>query len=110
MTADDFRWIIGIAVTVVISVGGLLAAAFRSISSRIDTQMVSLRAHADTQVAELHGRVNKVKDDYVRRDDMDKHMTRIDGNVNELRREFRDSHEDTNRKLDAIMERLPPRS
>ena len=98
MTADDLRWIVGIALTTVLAVAGMLVAAFRAIAVKIE-------AH----IAVLHGRVNKVKDDYVRRDDMDKHMARFDGNVNELRREFRDSHKDTNAKLDAIMERLPPR-
>lgn len=98
MTADDLRWIIGIAVTAVVAVGTMLAAAFRNLSG-----------HINAQVAVLHGRVNKVKDDYVRRDDLDKHLARIDGNVNELRREIRESHADNNTRLDAILNRLPPR-
>jgi hypothetical protein len=99
MTADDLRWMIGIALSAVLAIGGMLVAAYQKMTTRIDGKTDA-----------LHERVNKIREDFVRRDDMDKHMIRFDGNVNELRREIRASHEDTNRRLDALLERLPPRS
>lgn len=97
---------IGVGVSASLGLLSLLIAAFNRLAGRIDRSGADLRSKIDTGHAELHARVNKVKDEYVRRDDLDRHMVRIDGNVNELRREISAAHKDTNDRLDKIMERL----
>ena len=74
---SDLKWVIGIAVSMVLSFGGVMVGAFRNVSAKIAT---------------LHGRVDDVKEKYVRRDDLDGHIQRLDGNVRDLREEMRENH------------------
>ena len=48
-------------------------------------------------------RVNRVKDEYVRRVDLDGHIVRLDRSVNALAAEMRNSTVATNQRLDAIL-------
>ena len=48
--------------------------------------------------AELHERINRVRDEFVRRDDLDAHMARIEKTMVEMRAELR-------AMFDAIMKR-----
>ena len=52
----------------------------------------------------LHERINRVRDDYVRRVDLDGHMTRIDQNVKEMREESREGTREINRRLDSLLQ------
>lgn len=94
---EEIKWLIGIGVTMVLAFGGMLIGSFRNLSARI--------AAGDDR---LHERVNRVRDEYVRRDDLDGHLQRIDGNVNELRREIREGQVDTQRRLDRLLDRVSP--
>ena len=78
---DDLKWIVGIAVTLTLALVTTIIAAFRNLANRIS---VGNR--------DLHKRVDDVKDKYVRRDDLDGHILRIDQNVRELRDEMRENH------------------
>jgi len=73
----DLKWVIGIAVSMVISFGGIMITTFRNMS---------------TKIAKTHDRIDDVKDKYVRRDDLDGHLTRIDRTVHEIREEMRENH------------------
>lgn len=84
----DLKWIIGILVTVALTLGGSIIAAFRNLAGRIATGN-----------RELHNRVDDVKDKYVRRDDLDSHIRRLDESVGEIRQEMRENHRQV---LDAI--------
>lgn len=88
---DELRWLIGIGVTIM----GMIVGGFYHLSGRIKS--------GDD---DLHERVNKVRDEYVRRTDLDGHLARIDGNVNELRREIREGQKDTTERLDRILDRM----
>lgn len=74
---SDLKWAIGIAVTMIMAFGGIMVGTFRNVSMKI---------------AGLHGRVDEVKEKYVRRDDLDGHINRIDTNLRELREETRQNH------------------
>lgn len=54
----------------------------------------------------LHERINRVRDEYVRRVDLDGHMARIETNVKELRDENREGTRDINRRLDQMLTSL----
>lgn len=89
---DDIKWIIGTAVTVSIAYTIALIGAFRNLSSRI--------SHGD---GDLHKRVDRVKDDYVRRDDLNSHLDRMDKNVEKLRDEIQRARDETNQRLDNLI-------
>ncbi|NUR12312.1 MAG: hypothetical protein HOQ20_10795 [Bradyrhizobium sp.] len=57
----------------------------------------------------LHERINRVRDEYVRRVDLDSHMVRIETNVKELREEGREGTREINRRLDQVLTTLQPR-
>lgn len=52
---------------------------------------------------ELHARINKVRDDFVRKDDLDGHLTRIDSNIKELKSGLKENGTEMNRRLDKII-------
>ena len=80
----DLKWVIGLAVSMVLAFGTIMIGAFRNVSAKI---------------AELHGRVDDVKEKYVRRDDLDGQIMRIDQNVRDLRDEMRANHQELIRAL-----------
>jgi len=77
----DLKWIIGIGAGLLLSFATMLIGAFRNLANRISANS-----------ATLHTKIDKVKDDYVRRDDLDGHIQRIDENVRDLRHEMRENH------------------
>jgi hypothetical protein len=56
----------------------------------------------------LHERINRVRDEFVRRDDLAAHLERVDKQFDDLRAEVRRSGENTDRKLDEIRRTLSP--
>ena len=80
----DLKWVIGLAVSMVLAFGTVMIWTFRNVSAKI---------------AGLHGRVDDVKEKYVRRDDLDGHIMRIDQNVRDLRDEMRSNHKEIIRAL-----------
>lgn len=57
------------------------------------------RKHTDELTAELHKRINRMQENYARRDDLDKHMETIEGMVNSIR----DEQRETNRRIDELL-------
>lgn len=51
----------------------------------------------------LHERVNRVRDEYVRRVDLDSHLQRLDQNLKELREENREGTRSMNGRLDTLL-------
>ncbi len=78
---DDLKWIIGIMVGIAVTSGGVLIKSFRGLHLKI---------------AENHGhmntRIDMIKDDYVRRDDLTRDMDRIDTSLHDLRQEIRENN------------------
>lgn len=86
--SEDLRWVIGIAVSIVLFFSTALIGAFRSLSAKMAERS-----------GEIHKRIDDVKDKYVRRDDLDGHLNRIDRTVQEVREEMRDQHKQV---MDAL--------
>lgn len=80
------EWIGAIAVLVTLIMGA--AAMFRYVLGRVN------EAHAETMlsVAELHRRINAVRDEYVRRDDLMTHVTAIERSIGALLAEVQRVH------------------
>ena len=78
--------------TLCIFFGGSLLTAFRSLSASIKT--------GDDR---LHERVNRVRDEYVRRVDLDDLVAQLRDSVRELRDETREASRGTNTRLDQVL-------
>ena len=77
----DIKWIIGIGLSVVVAFVSAVIGAFKSLTNKITKNTY-----------ELHSRVDEVKDKYVRRDDLDGHIQRIDRSLHDLRKEVAENH------------------
>ncbi|TLP48751.1 hypothetical protein FDK21_03575 [Cohaesibacter sp. CAU 1516] len=54
----------------------------------------------------LHERVNRIRDEYVRRDDLHQHIGRIDQGLKDMRDESRQENAQINRRLDDLLAKL----
>lgn len=89
MTVPELQWLIGIAMTFVLAIGGIAITAFRAVTSRIDKAVDAMRDAVKDGDDQLHERLNRlrqdVSDNYVRRVDLDSHMKRVDETLKEMR-------------------------
>lgn len=97
MSGADIATLIGIAGTLA-SIIAAIVASHRSTGDKIQK--------GDDA---LHERINRVRDEYVRRVDLDGHMARMETNVKELREEGREGTREINRRLDQVLTTLQPR-
>lgn len=91
---DDMKtvqWLMGVAVAFTALVGGVVTR---------DRQMAKQIRDSEDR---MHDRINKVKDDYVKRSDMEACMARISDDVSRLRDEIREDRQATNQRLDTII-------
>jgi hypothetical protein len=104
---DDFwKWLIGILGTDILG----LVGTGKYLQGNINVNAKAVREGDDA----LHERVNRVRDelarDFVRKSDIDAHLSRIDENWRDLRSEMKDAQKDTIERLDVdlkdIRERL----
>lgn len=77
----DLKWVIGIAIAMATTFLTTMIATFRNLAGRISAGN-----------RDIHKRIDDVKEKYVRRDDLDGHIQRLDGNVRDLREEMRENH------------------
>lgn len=95
MSDETLRWIIGIEITVAVAFASALLAAFYRLSDAI-------KKGDDA----LHTRVNDIRDEYVRRADLDCHMQRIDESMRDMRSDMKEQHRDTQHRLDSVLAAL----
>ena len=81
------QWIVATGISIAVLVGGMIMR---------DRQVMKAIAEGD---AELHHRINEVKDSYVRRDDLNGHMNTIEESVKAMRVEQRA----TNSRIDNLL-------
>lgn len=51
----------------------------------------------------LHDRVNRIRDDMVHKDDLNRHLERMDRTLNEMRDEQREQRREMNMRLDQLL-------
>lgn len=88
--SGELQWLIGTALTVLLATAGMLIAAFRALSAKIDSSNASQTEQIKEGDDKLHERINRVRDEYVKRIDLDGHLGRIDQTLREMRDEWRD--------------------
>ncbi len=92
---EDIKWLIGISASMAASFIIALIASFRSLAASIKT--------GDDA---LHERINRTRDDYVRRVDLDGHINQLRDGMKELKEESRESAKETNKRLDQVLAAL----
>jgi uncharacterized membrane protein YdfJ with MMPL/SSD domain len=105
MTTGELQWLIGTAVTAIFAIAGIAIAAFRATANKIDDVAGKIKAGDDA----LHERINRVRDEYVKRIDLDGYMERMEETVKELRTETHEGTREINHRLDQVLTTLQPR-
>lgn len=82
--------------------GGLLVPVVLAAMARDRSLLTMIKQANDT----VHDRINRVRDEYVRRDDLDGHLGRWDKQFDDLRAEMRSRGEKTDKTLDEIRNML----
>jgi hypothetical protein len=96
MSVTELQWIVGLSVTVVIAIASIAIGAFRAMAARLDKvaeKLASDLKEGDKELARamksgddnLHDRLNRVRDEYVPRRELDDHMARIDKTLDEIK-------------------------
>lgn len=100
MNTDVFT-LITILVALVGAVGGIIARD-RYIGKAISTGDRDLSNAMNTKFDTTHERINKIRDEFVRREDLEQHMARVDRGL----REIHDGQEKTNQRIDTVLQVL----
>lgn len=98
----DIMWVITTAIGLITLIGGIIARdryILNVISKNNEGAMKAIKESADT----INTRVDRVKDEYVRRVDLDGHISRLDGSLRHLTDEMRSSSNTTSQRLDMIL-------
>ena len=97
----DFTNLVGWGLTVLVIIGGIIARD-RFILTMINNGDKSVADEADRKVAIVHERVNKTRDEFVRRDDLDGHLQRMEASMKGMH----DEQRETNKRIDEFMTRM----
>lgn len=84
-------WLIGIAIAVVTAIGGIIVR---------DRQILELIREGDDALAD---RLNETRDDFVRKDDLDRHIQRIERSIDEIKVDMREQRR-ANERVDAALQ------
>lgn len=99
---EDWRWLIGLAVTLSLGWGSILIGAFWRLLGmirRVEDDM-------GRNEKELHGRINRIREDTVLKSDLDRHVAQMSEEVRALRTELRNSSQEHTNRLDALLAAL----
>ena len=89
--SEELQWLIGALFGVVALVGGVITR---------DRQMSAQIRRVEDK---LHERINKVKDDYVKKTDMDEQVRLLRDDIGRMRDEIHEDRAETNKRLDTII-------
>jgi hypothetical protein len=100
----DLAAVVSIGLTFIACIGGIIARD-RYLSAAIVSGDKAVREELDKKIDNCHERVNKTRDDFVRRDDLDSHMTRIEKSITGMH----DEQKEMNKRIDTFMTALAAR-
>ena len=103
---EDLKWLIGIAVTLFLFWGSMLGGAFWRIMGTIR----KVEDAVEKGDKELHERINRVREDTVRKADLVDLGTGLRDDMKEMRQEHRDATKATNSRLDALLAAIASRN
>lgn len=97
----DLQWLIGIGVILSLAMAGYVINAFRSF--RGDMQKISDKLSASS--ADLHKRIDHVKDNYVRQDHFDKQFSDLRNYLAEMKEDSRSRHQEIKEAVQTLTDR-----
>lgn len=104
--ANTVMWMLGTGFTVAVATWGTV----RYLIGRMDSQAGALTAKIEAEVTALHNRVNGVKDDYVKRVDVDRDLNNLYRLIESIKADnataMREIREDQHRVMEQINTRL----
>lgn len=103
---DDIQWLIGILATALVAFSGMLFGAFRSLSNRMSSANGMIYKKIEDRDKDILDKIAVVKEKYVRRDDLDGHIQRLDLTVNELRREQKEQRDEQRAQHLQVLEAI----
>lgn len=86
--SEGINWLEVIGLLLVIA--GLWFAMFKTLLNKIDKGDEDNRAERSEQIGELHTRINEVRENFVRRDDLASHIQRIENGMAEIRSDLKE--------------------
>jgi len=93
----------GLAITVV----GAVIARDRQLTNMVHRKAEETAAASTAGDDALHQRINRTRDEmhehFVKRADLDGHLSRIEQRVSELRQDMKEERRETNQRLDAVL-------
>jgi len=92
---SDLKWIVGIGLSLTLGMITTLIAAFRNLANKIS---ISNR--------DLYLRIDRVKEQYVRRDDLDGHLKRLGEEIHELRSQLAEQSKQSREQSDRVIEAI----
>jgi hypothetical protein len=104
---DDIQWLIGLLATGFAGFAGALFATFRSLSNKWSEGNKAIYQKIEDGDTKLNSKIDDVKDRYVRRDDLDAHIERVETAIQAVRV---DQREQTRQLLEAITKATAGRS
>ena len=97
---DDLKWIVTVAIGIATVIGGLLMRDRHMLATIRKGDEDALR-HSREGDDRLHERINRVRDEYVRRDDHDRSQDAL----RELLMDIRQGQAELNRRIDQVLTR-----
>ncbi len=94
---NDIQWLANAA----IAAGGLITGALGGVAVR-ERQLMTIIKEGEEK---LNARIDRVQQDFVRRDDLNGHITRLERSVQSVQ----DNQLETHRRIDALLAALSER-
>lgn len=80
-------------------IGSTIANGDKAVREECERKINSVKADCDKDTSVLHERINKTRDEFVRRDDLDGHLARIEKSISGMHEE----QKGTNKRIDEFM-------
>jgi uncharacterized protein YlxW (UPF0749 family) len=102
MTVGELVAISGGVIGLLTVVGGIIVRD-RALIAMFTAMVQTARDEAEKEAKTLHERINRVRDEYTRRSDLDQHVTSMQSSIQNLAAEVRTHTSQTNQRLDALV-------
>lgn len=102
MSPTEVYTLIGVGLTILTLVGAAIARD-RALTSWFQTRIDAVREGAEKEAKSLHERINRVRDEYSRRTDLEAHMSQVQASLQGLATEVRAHTSETNKRLDNLV-------
>lgn len=97
-------------IAILLTIGGMFWGFIRWTINKIETSYNSARSHTDdrhsvalSHISRIDTRVNEVRDEYVKRADLDRDFKSIERQLDALRKDQTDGRAETNQRLDRML-------